>query len=533
MRIAFLSDIDPQNPYHWSGTTRFVYTTLSKYHQVSWIGRDIAKGAMWHHRFLNNHTQYYPELYQEQIGNLISEELEGGEYDLVFTSTYFFIPHLKVNCPIVYLGDVTFPQFKKIFINKHTEYHVLVVATERSCLKLADAILYPSAWAKESAIQEYNLDAEKIHIIEFGANIAHVPDLKYLDNNECHLVFIGRNWENKGGDIVLETYRILQQKDFACRLTIIGCRPPNPIMDGSVSVYPWIDKNTDEGYKLFDHIMQSASFLILPTRFEAFGIVIAEASAYGIPSIVTNIGGTSQVVRDGKNGFLLPMEATPMAYAYQIEKCFLDSETYHQLRLTSRTEYETRLHWEVWGRRVTDVFAEVIMHPKEKEEQHDLYLPTYVLISHNQERNECILSQFIGKSEFEMNIVDLTVNENRQLSIWGGINKSVRLAQKNQDDIILIVKETFRFTSSYNREWFFKKLIEVADRGIELLLGGKRNLSQSLPIVRGNYKIEDFSDTQFFIVFSSLFDKILAYDFQDDDVVEIVLSKLTQVKSVI
>ena len=42
------------------------------------------------------------------------------------------------------------------------------------------------------------------------------------------------------------------------------------------------------------------AFLILPTEFDAFGIVFCEASAYGVPSIAADVGGVSQPVREEK-----------------------------------------------------------------------------------------------------------------------------------------------------------------------------------------------------------------------------------------
>lgn len=531
MRIAFLSDINPQNPYHWSGTTRFVYATLSKYHQVTWIGQDLAKGARWHHRFLNNPNPFYPELYQEQIGILNSKEIKENEYDVIVTSTYYFVPQLKVDIPIVYLGDVTFPQFKKIFTNQDSKYHSLVVATERCCLKSADIILYPSLWAKESAVQEYRIDAEKIHIVEFGANLDYSPKWNQNNNNECHLVFIGKNWQNKGGDIALETYQILQRRGLQSRLSIIGCKPPNPIEDKEITVYPWIDKNTEKGFSQFDSIMRSASFLILPTRFEAFGIAIAEASAYGVPSIVTNVGGTAQVIKEERNGCLLPLEAKAEEYAEQIMKCFTNNETYQKMRLTARQEFESRLNWDAWGRRITAILTQLISKPREKEKQQELYLPTFLLLSPEQKEQNSLLSEFLDKPEFEVNVITMTSNKNKQVCHWEGIKRAILLAKKNQDDVILIIKDTHRFTSSYNKKAFLGALIAAASEGVELLWEG--SLCESTPIEEDILGIEKISNSQFLVVFSSLFDKILTYDFQSNELVGKVLTKLTLNKRVI
>jgi glycosyltransferase involved in cell wall biosynthesis len=52
---------------------------------------------------------------------------------------------------------------------------------------------------------------------------------------------------------------------------------------------------------------QKASVLILPSLYEAFGMVIIEALACETPVITTNVGGTPEIVKDGVNGILVPV----------------------------------------------------------------------------------------------------------------------------------------------------------------------------------------------------------------------------------
>jgi len=68
----------------------------------------------------------------------------------------------------------------------------------------------------------------------------------------------------------------------------------------------------------------------------------------------------SQPVREGKNGFLLPPDATAQDYAEKIKTVFNDRENYIRLRASSRLEFETRLNWDVWGERVNAIFEDVV-----------------------------------------------------------------------------------------------------------------------------------------------------------------------------
>lgn len=66
----------------------------------------------------------------------------------------------------------------------------------------------------------------------------------------------------------------------------------------------------------------------------------------------------------------------------------------------------------------------------------------------------------------------MTSNKNKQVCHWEGIKRAILLAQKNQDDVILIIEDTHRFTSSYNKKAFLGALIAAASEGVELLWEG-------------------------------------------------------------
>jgi Glycosyltransferase len=93
--------------------------------------------------------------------------------------------------------------------------------------------------------------------------------------------------------------------------------------DKNVTIIPFIDKNNKEEMELLDSIYRKAHFLILPTEFDAYGIVFCEASAYGVPSIAPNVGGVSQPIKEGKNGYLMSPSASAEDYAKLIKKYFL------------------------------------------------------------------------------------------------------------------------------------------------------------------------------------------------------------------
>lgn len=141
----------------------------------------------------------------------------------------FFSAYLVSDVPLIYIGDTTFHLFNQ-YMNWHDESLTkLAEQLESLAIQKADKIIYCSEWAKQSAMQDYNADAEKIEVVEFGANI--IENIPVLDNvspinTPCNLLFIGRNWNMKGGNKVLEIYHNLKGRGFQCTLTMIGSEPP-------------------------------------------------------------------------------------------------------------------------------------------------------------------------------------------------------------------------------------------------------------------------------------------------------------------
>jgi glycosyltransferase involved in cell wall biosynthesis len=164
------------------------------------------------------------------------------------------------------------------------------------------------------------------------------------------LLFIGIHWHRKGGDVVLETGELLAERGFPFEIYIVGSAP-----DEGLPERPWLN---DHGYlskadeaqrNKLRQLIRDADFLFLPTRQDTYGIVFAEASAYGTPSITRDIGGVGSVVCDGVNGVLLSKDATAGDFADAIERAWADPERYTKLREAARGEYEARLNWTAWA----------------------------------------------------------------------------------------------------------------------------------------------------------------------------------------
>jgi glycosyltransferase involved in cell wall biosynthesis len=231
---------------------------------------------------------------------------------------------------------------------------------ERLAITNAKRLIYPSSWAARSAIEDYGADPLKVHIIPLGANFDVPPSredaTRFHQRDVCRLLFVGVSWERKGGDIAFETLLELLRLGVPSELIVVGCQPPPHVSHNRLRVFPFLNKNNPEECKLLYTLYYQSDFFVLPTRAECFGIVLCEANAFGLPVLSTETGGVSEIVRNGVNGFLLPLEARGDRYAAVIRDIYDDSTRYADLRKSSRGEFESRLNWDAWGRQVCEIF---------------------------------------------------------------------------------------------------------------------------------------------------------------------------------
>ncbi len=370
MKICFLTELNPHDNRSWSGILFQMFNHLKKYHEVEWIGAVrfslIQKFLLKSERFYNKYIIRKIPLQSELFGRLYAKNIKikinTSLYDYIYApAASNLFSFLQTNIPIIYASDATF----ELMINYYPEFTGLSKkmisdgnTIERNAITRADKILYCSDWAKDSAIKYYKASPQKIFVQEFGANLLQTPslnDLNFNDSYICNMVFLGVNWERKGGDIAYKTYLLLKQKGFACTFTIVGCNPVLPAIDKDVTIVPFLNKNDKKDFDIFYNILLKTHFIILPSKAECFGIVFCEASAFGIPSLSARTGGIPSAIHDNVNGFLLDATATENDYAKKIETIFNNKPAYKALRMAARKDFETRLTWDKWAEKFNEI----------------------------------------------------------------------------------------------------------------------------------------------------------------------------------
>ena len=533
MEIAFLSPYDPNDVHRWSGTTAHLFACLSSTHHVTWVGKGLLEAARGYHHFVDGTQSFAPELYQKQLGKRLSQQLSQGAFDLIVTTTYYFIPYLRVKAPIVLISDTTFALFKD-YAGFSESYSRLALKTERLAFEAVDFIVFASEWARKYAVETCGLPIGKTTVIEFGANLPTPTSNTVKTFEECRLLFVGRDWERKGGNIALNTFQELCRRGLSCQLSIVGCTPPYEIKDERIRIFPYLDKEKNTDQELLQALYAEAHVLIFPTKFDAFGIVICEASAYGVPTIAPNVGGVAQPLSHQKNGILLPVSADVKDYVEVVENLWADKAAYLRLSEICRQEYEDRLNWNVWQQRFDETMEKLIRSQSSCAEPRAWSIPLYAInLLERTERKALLEEQLKDKTEFSVKWVQTHRATNPAKGLWDNMIHAVRDAITHQYDVIILCEDDHIFKTHYSFSFLIDCLKQAEENDIPLLLGGVSHFCAATPVSEHLMAVDWFCGTQFTILFSDIFQEILSYTFQEEDAADNVLSKIISRKAVI
>jgi glycosyltransferase involved in cell wall biosynthesis len=202
-------------------------------------------------------------------------------------------------------------------------------------------IFVPSAWTKSSIIEDYGQSPEKIHVVGLGANL---PSVNFEEKKifQPNIVFIGRDWHRKGGDLLIEAFRIVRRDIPEARLFIIGCSPK--LQEESVSVLGHLDKKNPKDLKTLQHVLKDSSILCVPSLYEPFGICFVEAQLMGVVPVSLSGEGRSEAIIDGTSGILVS-ERNPGALAFAIKGLVLNQPKLQSMRIAGQRHAAENFTW--------------------------------------------------------------------------------------------------------------------------------------------------------------------------------------------
>jgi len=223
-------------------------------------------------------------------------------------------------------------------------------------LRRCDAVVVISEFERDY-LADHGIDAGRIVTTGTGVHLeeyrptdvarfkAGLRQAHGLSERARPIVFLGRKLEYKGIATLVEAFKRLP-RHLDAALLLAG--PTSPWFDEFYASLPAEDRATiiDLGAVSHAdkvHLLHSADVLVLPSRYEAFGIVLLEAWACGTPVIAANTGAMPGIVADG--GFVFAYgDAADLAA--KMERLLQDADLANGMARRGHARLLERYTWE-------------------------------------------------------------------------------------------------------------------------------------------------------------------------------------------
>lgn len=277
-----------------------------------------------------------------KIKMLASEWLSKEEYAFSFQLQSLFdasrpdLPHF-VYTDHTHLANLQYPDF-----DPKQLYSPAWIALEKSTYQNARLIFTRSSNISRSIIEQYGIPPQKVICVYAGSNTPNQSknDLRrHLSGR--NILFVGVDWERKGGPELAEAFRSVLRVYPDAHLTIVGAAPKMNLPNCKIIGRAPLEK--------VDDYYAEASIFCLPTKLEPFGIAFVEALAHALPIVATNIGAIPDFVADGQNGYLVsPGDVAGLARA--LDALLRDAERRRAFGEASLRIARERYTWEKVGK---------------------------------------------------------------------------------------------------------------------------------------------------------------------------------------
>jgi glycosyltransferase involved in cell wall biosynthesis len=378
MKVSYVTTYDASDVHNWSGLGFYIGKMLENADvDVEYIGNlktrfnfeSLLKKLIYTKLLHKSFDIAREPIIAKQLAAQVQRQIS-DDADIVFSPGSIPIALLETSKPKVFYTDSTFAGmigFYDAFSHlscetiKHGNY------LEQKALESAALAIYASHWAAQSAINNYNVDPEKVKVVPFGSNFHSKKtfgEVKRIasarSKNECHLLFLGVDWKRKGGDMALSVASKLNEFGLKTTLHVAGIKKlPFKRMPEYVIDYGFVSKSTKAGVEMIEKLLTVSHFLILPTRAEAYGLVLCEANSFGVPCITSDVGGVPTIIKDDVNGKMFQLTDGADLYAQYIYSIFNNKQQYHALCCSSYNEFEARLNWNKAGKEIRKLLNEL------------------------------------------------------------------------------------------------------------------------------------------------------------------------------
>lgn len=370
MNIVGVIPEEPFDPISWSGSSPYFFGALrdkgvlraaisaelprlekAVYQCMSFLPSIEA----WRYRF-NLDLRYYAAMTRKAARHL--RRIDGGFDTILQVGAWYDMTQATKKPVCSYhdgnLATLVKSPYPRPKINPRYEQETL--AYERALYAKMRLVFTMSGWLANSFVEDNGVPRDRVVPVGAGINLPHIRPTEGRSHDAPEILFVGKDFTRKGGSDVLKAFSIVRREISDARLTIIGPDLANP-PEGVRSLGLLSKSDPAQLGRLLDEY-QRASVFVMPSLYEPFGIVFAEAMAHRLPCIGSDICAMPEIIEHGETGYTVP-PASPEVLARRILDLLKDPARCREFGEAGYRRYNARYTWQAVANNICEALASI------------------------------------------------------------------------------------------------------------------------------------------------------------------------------
>ena len=274
----------------------------------------------------------------------------GAWYDMTRWSGKKVVSYHDGNLATLLASPYGYPPISRRHTNAALKY-------ERELYSRLDLIMPMSRWLADSFIRDNGVPSRKVVPVGAGVNLPRIAESESKDYSAPRILFVGKAFERKGGLVLLHAFARVRREIPDAELTIIGPELPNPPQ--GVRSLGFVSKSDPDGVDRLLAEYQRASVFVMPSLYEPYGIVFAEAMAHRLPCVGADNCAMPEIIKHGETGYVVPVR-DEVALADRLIELLRDPAACRQMGDNGYEKFRREHTWDAVTQRMCEAISSVL-----------------------------------------------------------------------------------------------------------------------------------------------------------------------------
>lgn len=370
-KLVFACHWDREKEKSWSGTKYAIYSCLANRYEIEEFeikyslkmmmqkvyGKLAHSGTEPAFRYIE---KKYNSSFQEKYKEKSPIVFQFDEFPLSDTSQNYIYQDMCVN----YILDMKEKQpevfAKSNFADWSEEELLYRKKMQEEFYAHCQAVFCMGNWLADYLVSTMKVPKEKVFTVGAGTNVRFTEGKGTVKKERNKILFVGKDFERKGGKVVVEAFQILKNAYMPTAKLYIAGPEKNPLNEAIEGIQYLGNLSYDALIPLFEE----CDIFCMPSYFEAYGIVFAEALTFGLPCIARNCFAMPELIQHGKEGYLIENDDSKQLAEYMNQ--LLHNEDIFEYVQERKGFYQKEYSWENVAEKIDLVMQQKSVHEEMK-----------------------------------------------------------------------------------------------------------------------------------------------------------------------